>query len=74
MFEININIRWFVTFAGYEALKQHIHSCRIYLGDTQAITDRGIGRRAASLAKDIPATGKLDNVMYCQEIGFIVQV
>ena len=74
MFKIDIDVRWFITFTGDETFEQHVHAGRVHLGDTQAITDRRIRSRAAALAKNLPAAGKLDNIVHRQKVGFVAHV
>ena len=42
-------------------------------GDAQAITDRRVGRRAASLAENAAFAGKADQILDGQKIGLVAQ-
>ena len=53
MLEIHVDVGRFAPVGVEEALEQHIESVGIDGGDAQGITDRGIGGRAASLAKNV---------------------
>src|SRR5690606_19717560 len=52
MLEIDVDIGWFVALGGNEASEDQRVVSRVDLGDAEAETDTGIGRRAASLAHD----------------------
>ena len=73
MLEIHIDVRRLVALLGNEALEQHRHPRGIDFGDLQAITDDGIGRRAASLTQDAARTRELDDVVYGQKERLIAQ-
>jgi hypothetical protein len=51
--EVDVDIRRFVALPADETFEQHRHQRRIDFGDTEAITDGGIGGRAASLAENL---------------------
>ncbi|KPX56540.1 Titin [Pseudomonas amygdali pv. photiniae] len=67
--EIHVDIRWLVALFGDEALEQQVTLFRVQLGDPQRITHCRVGRRATSLAKDMLAAGKLDDVMHGQKVA-----
>ena len=72
--EIDVDVGRLVALAGDEALEQHVHARRVHLGDAEAVTDGGIGGRAAALAQNVAAAGKLHDVVHGQEIGFVAQL
>ena len=71
MFEITVDVRWFVALAERK-LEQQVGPVRVQLGDAEGETLR-IGRRAAALAKDFPAPGEGDDVLHGEEIALIAQ-
>ena len=71
--EVHVNVRRLVTLAGHEAFKKQRHARGIHLGDAEAVTHHGIGRRPTTLAENALATGEADNVIHGQEIGFVAQ-
>ena len=73
VFEIHVDVRWFVALAGKEALEQQVGPVRVQLGDAEGEAHCRIGRRAAALAKDFPAPGEGDDVLHGEEIAFIAQ-
>ena len=50
MLEVDVDVGRLVALAGNEALEQHLGARRIDFGDAQAVADRRVRRRAASLA------------------------
>ncbi|MNH17460.1 hypothetical protein D3C79_771320 [compost metagenome] len=72
--EVHIDIRWLVALPGEKALKQHVHSLGVDLGDAQGETHRRVGRRASALAENLLAPGEGDDVLNGQEIAFITQL
>ena len=73
VFEIHVDVRWFVALAGKEALEQQVGPVRVQLGDAEGEAHCRVGRRAAALAKDFPAPGEGDDVLHGEEIAFIAQ-
>ncbi|CRN81424.1 Uncharacterised protein [Klebsiella pneumoniae] len=73
VFEIHVDVRWFVALAGKEALEQQVGPVRVQLSDAEGEAHCRIGRRAAALAKDFPAPGEGDDVLHGEEIAFIAQ-
>ena len=43
VFEVHVDIRWFIALSGNEALEQGFDARGIHFGDTQAVADCGIG-------------------------------
>ena len=74
VFEIDVDVWRFVTLLGKETLEQHVHACRVDLGDAQGKAHRRVGRRAASLAENALASGERDDVLHGEEITFITQL
>ncbi len=71
MFEIDVDIGRLLALLGNETLKQQVVLARIDSGDTEHVTDGGIGRRTAPLAQYRRVglmPGELDNVVDGQEI------
>ena len=58
MLEVDVDVRGFVPILGDEPLEQDIDPIRVNGRDPQAITDGRVGRRAASLAEDVPGRGQ----------------
>ena len=73
VFEVDVDVGRLVALAADETLKQHAHARGIDLGHAQAITDRRVGGRTAPLAQDVPAAGKVDDVMHGQKIHLVFQ-
>ena len=74
MFEIDVDVRRLVALPGDEALEQQFDPRRIDFGDSQAIAHRRIGRRAAALAENSAATGKIHHVMDGEKIMLVTQL
>jgi hypothetical protein len=74
MLEIDVDIGRFAPFRRDETLEEEIGQRRIDLGDADAETDRGIGRRAAPLAQNVLRAGIAHDVMHGQEIGRVVEL
>ena len=58
MLEIDVDVRGFVPILGDEPLEQDVDPIRVNGGDSQAIADGRVGRRAASLAEDVLRRGQ----------------
>ena len=58
MLEVDVDVRGFVAILGDEPLEQDIDPIRVDRRDPQAIADRRVGRRAASLAEDALGRGR----------------
>ena len=56
--EIDVDVRRLVALPADETLEEQIGAIGIDRGDAQAIADRGVGRRAASLAEDAACAGE----------------
>ena len=69
MLEIDVDVGRFTPLRRDEALEQQVGAVGIDLGDAEAETDRGIGRRAAALAEDFLRTGVADDVVDGEEVG-----
>ena len=74
MFEIDIDIRWFIALDGNETLKHHIDAFRRNGGDPQNKTDHRIGRRATPLTQYAFAPCEFYDVINGQEIGGVIQL
>src|SRR5258706_12982054 len=68
--QIKIDVRPLTTLLGKKSLEQKFHADRINRGNSQAITDGAIGRRASSLNQDSLSPAKLHDVPNDQEIAF----
>ena len=75
MLEIDIDVGRLLALLGDEALEQQVAGRRINRGDTEAIADRAVRRRAAALAQDrrVVIAGEVDDVVDSQEVGREVQ-
>ena len=71
--EIDVDVGRLIAFAADEALEQGIAIGRIDLGDTQAVADRRVGRRAAALAEDAALACEADQVVDGQEVRLVAQ-
>ena len=56
--EVDVDVGRLVALLRDEALEQHAHPRRIDLGDAERVADRRVGRRAAALAEDAPASAR----------------
>ncbi len=74
MLEIHVDVRRLVALLGDEALEQQMHARGIHLGDVQAVADGGVGRRAAALAEDLLAAGKLHDVLHREEVVLVAHL
>ena len=72
--EIHVDVRRLVALLVDEALEQQVHARRIHLGDVQAITHRGVGRRAPPLTEDVLAAGELHDVLHGEEVILVVEL
>ena len=72
--KVHIDIGRLVTFARYEAFKEHAHARRVYLGHAQAVTHRRVGRRATPLAQNAAAARKAHDVMHRKKIHLVLQL
>ena len=50
--EVDVDVRRLLALLGDETLEQKVDLLGIHLGDTEAVADDGIRRRAAPLAQD----------------------
>ena len=73
VFEVDVDVGRLVALAADETLEQHVHARRIDLGHAQAITDRRIRRRAASLTQDVAFARKAHDVVHGEEIHLVFQ-
>ena len=71
--EVHVDVRRLAALPGDEALEEHLHACRVDLGDPQAVADRRVGGRAPPLAEDATRAGEGDDVVDREEIGLIAQ-
>src|SRR5436305_7324730 len=72
--EIDVDVGRLATIRGDETLEQETSVAGIYVGDAQAVADRRVCRRAASLTQDIAAAGIFDNAMNGEKIGRIIEL
>ena len=72
--EIDVDVRRLVAFGADEALEQQVVALGVDAGDAQHVTDRRIGRRAATLAQDVLAAGIADDGIDRQEVGRIAEL
>ena len=73
MLEIDVDVGRLLAFLRDEALEQEVDRTGIDAGDAERETDRGIGRRAAPLAEDLPRLGEPDDVAHGEEIGRVIE-
>ena len=76
MFEIYVDVGRLFTLFGDEAFEQEVGVGRIDRGDRQAITDRAVGGRTATLAQDrgFARPGEGDDRVDCQEVAGEVEL
>src|SRR5690606_28392770 len=74
VFEIHIDVGRLIAFAADETCKQIVAVLGVDFGDAQAITNGGIGRRAAALAENAALAGEFYDVIDCEKVGLIGQV
>src|SRR5690242_21316543 len=72
--EIDVDIGRLPALLGDEALEQQVIHRRIDGGDSEAVADRAVRRRAAPLAKDFSASCEFDDVVDGQEIAREVEL
>ena len=72
--EIDVDVRRLVALPGDEALEQQRHARGIDFGDAEAEADGGVGRRAATLAEDVPRAREAHDVVHGEEIGLVVEL
>ena len=73
--EIDIDVGRLFAFLRDEALEQQVVALGIDGGDAEHIADRGIGRRAAALAEDVPALrAKRTIELHRQEIRRVAEL
>src|ERR1700744_6500776 len=68
MLEIDVDVGRLFALAAEKALEQDLELVGINGGNSKKITDRGIRRRAASLAQNVPAFGIFYHVMHGQKV------
>ncbi len=73
MLEIDVDVGRLVALARDEALEQQRGVHRVDFGDAQAVADRRIGRRAATLAQDVVRAREADDVVHGEEEGLVAQ-
>jgi len=69
VFEINVDIGRFAALGTDEPFEQEVDAARVDGGNAEAEAHRRVGRRAASLAENVAAFGKVDDIVDGQEIG-----
>ena len=69
--EVDVDVGGLVALLADEALEQQRGLRRVHLGDAQAVADRRIGGRAATLAQDAPGTGERHHVEDGEEEGLV---
>ena len=74
VFKVYIYVRRLIPLFGDKALKQQIRLGWINLGDFEAIADGTIGGRAAALTENLCLAGKLNYVVDCQKVIFILKL
>jgi hypothetical protein len=72
--EIHIDVGRLAAIRGDKAFEQEVAIARVDVGDAQAVTDRRIGRRAATLAEDVLAAGVTDDVVHGEKVGGVVEL
>ena len=74
MLEIDVDVGRLAPLGRDEALEQQIGALGIDLGDAEAEADRGIGRRAAALAKDALRARVAHDVVDGEEVRRVLQL
>src|SRR5207249_7929476 len=67
------DVRGFAALPRQEPLEQQIHVYGINSGNAQAVTNGGVGRRAAPLTENAARAAELDDLMHGEKIPAIVQ-
>ena len=71
--QIEIDVRPLAAFFGKKAFEEQLHLHRIDGRDSQRVTDRAVGGRAAALHENVVRAAELDDVPDDQEIAFQFQ-
>ncbi len=71
--EVDVDVGRLVALGRDEALEQKIEMRRIDLSDAKAITDRGIGRRAAALTEDSLRAREAHDVVHGEEVRRVIE-
>ena len=66
--EVDVDVGRLVALGADEPLEQQRHAIGVDLGDTQAITDGGVGRAAAALAQDLLLARPAHHVGHGEEV------
>ena len=74
MADVEVDVGRLGALAGQEALEQQVHAHRVDGGDAQAVAHRGVGRGAASLARDLPLPAEADHFVHGQEVAAVVEL
>ncbi len=74
MFEVDVDIGGFVAILGDEPLEQDVDAIGVDGRDAQAVANDRVGRRAASLAEDLPGSGEANQVPHGQEVSRIIEL
>ena len=74
VFEIDVDVRRLSALAAGETLEDECELVRIDRGHPQAITDRGVGRRASALAEDVFRSGVMNQIVNRQKIRLVLRV
>ncbi len=72
--EVDVDVGGFVAFGGDEPLEEQIVPLGIDGRHAQAITDRAVRCRSATLAQDLLAPRKAHQVMHRQEVRFVLEL
>ena len=72
--EIDVDVGGLVPLAADETLEEHVHSLGIDGGDAEAVADRRIGGRAATLAQDAASPGELHQIPDGEKIRLVMQL
>src|SRR5690606_13651837 len=73
MFEIDVDIRWLIAFAGEKALEQQPALGGVQFGDAKRETDAGVSSRATTLPEDVLLAGNADKVAHGQKVALVFQ-
>ena len=71
--EVDVDVGRLVALGRDETLEQKIEMRRIDLSDAKAITDRGIGRRAAALTEDSLRAREAHDVVHGEEVRRVIE-
>ncbi len=72
--EVDVDVRRFVALPGNEALEQQRHAPGIDFGDAETEAHRRVGRRAATLAENVPRAREPHDVVHGEEVRLVLEL